>query len=77
MKIEANNSDIVLKEVYSGVSLVTDDRETFGICMRDSGFEFTYGGEQYEAKNGKIRKLSNNLSDVYVDTDKAFDALNR
>ena len=75
MKIEANN--IVLKEVYCGIELVSDDRETFGIWMRDSGFEFTYGGEQYEAKNGKIRKMSNNLSEVEVDTDKAFDALNR
>lgn len=28
--------------------------------MRDSGFEFKYFGEWYEAKNGSINKLTNN-----------------
>jgi len=58
MKIEANNNgEIILKEVFSGVGLESPDKEFFGICMRDSGFEFNYGNQWYEAKEGVINKL--------------------
>lgn len=58
MKIETNeNGEIILKEVYSGIRLETVDKELFAICMRDSGFEFSYAGEWYEAKQGIIKKL--------------------
>ncbi|MFA5409339.1 MAG: hypothetical protein WC343_11265 [Bacilli bacterium] len=59
MKIEANEkSEIILKEVFSGVGLETDSGDLFGICMRDSGFEFSYGGFWYEAKDGKVSVFS-------------------
>jgi len=59
MKIEVNeNREIVLKEVYTGVGLESNDKEFFGICMRDSGFEFTYEGQKYLAQKGVIKKLS-------------------
>lgn len=58
MKIEVNeNREIVLKEVYTGVGLESNDKEFFGICMRDSGFEFTYEGQNYSAQKGVIKKL--------------------
>lgn len=58
MKIEVNeNREIILKEVYTGVGLESNDKEFFGICMRDSGFEFIYEGQNYSAKKGIINKL--------------------
>ena len=55
MKIEANDKgEIILKEVYSGVGLETRDGEFMGICMRDTGFEFTYQGKNYSAQNGVV-----------------------
>lgn len=58
MKIEVNeNREIILKEVYTGVGLESNDKEFFGICMRDSGFEFTYEGQNYSAQKGVIKKL--------------------
>lgn len=59
MKIETNEKgEIILKEVYFGVGLESDEKEFFSICMRDTGFEFNYNGEKYEAKKGIIKKLS-------------------
>jgi hypothetical protein len=58
MKIQHNeNGELLITEVYSGVEFKTNDGETLGICMRDSGFEFNYMGTWYEAKIGKINKL--------------------
>ena len=48
----------VLTHAYSGVLLLSDDGEEFGICNRDTGFEFQYCGIWYEAKNGSIRPLA-------------------
>ena len=65
MKIETNeNGEIILKEVYLGVGLESDDKEFFGICMRDTGFEFNYGGQWYEAKQGEIKNSVENLNQV-------------
>lgn len=59
MKIEVdNNRQIVLKEVFNGIMLESDDKETFGICMRDSGFEFNYQGLWYSAKQGAVKQMS-------------------
>ena len=73
MRIEATDmGEIVLKEVYSGVMLETNDGEFMGICMRDTGFEFYYGGSWYSAKNGLVEKLNNQEdydSDNNSDTD--------
>ena len=57
MIITVQGSDVVLKEVYSGVMLETAYGKKFGICMRDTGFEFNYGGGWWEAKNGEVRRL--------------------
>lgn len=60
MKIEVEeNNAIVLKEVYNGIVLKTNDNDEFGICMRDSGFEFRYNGIWYEAKEGVVKPLKN------------------
>ncbi|NLR94948.1 hypothetical protein [Flammeovirga agarivorans] len=62
MKIETNkNGEIILKEVYSSIGLESDNKELLDICMRDSGFEFKYNGQLYEAKQGKVRKLKGQL----------------
>jgi hypothetical protein len=47
---------IILKEVFYPIELITDKGEVFHICMRDNGFEFSYGGNKYSAQNGSIRK---------------------
>jgi hypothetical protein len=59
MKLEANeNGEIILKEVFSGVGLQTTEGDTFGICMRDFGFEFNYGGKRYKAEYGEVSCMS-------------------
>jgi hypothetical protein len=51
MKVETNvNGDIVLKRVFNGIRLITDDNDQMILCMRDTGFEFKYGDVWYEAK---------------------------
>jgi hypothetical protein len=58
MKIEVNeNRQMVLKEVFTGVGLETADKESMNICMRDSGFEFTYEGKDYSAQRGVIQRI--------------------
>jgi hypothetical protein len=58
MKIEINQDSIlVLKEIFSPVQLKTAYGEIISICMRDSGFEFTYNDETYEIKKGIVKKL--------------------
>jgi hypothetical protein len=60
MRVETNDKgEIVLKEVYSGVLLQTSYiGENFGICMRDGGFEFNYGGQWYQAKGGVVSEMT-------------------
>ena len=59
MILEVNVSNtITLREVYSSIMLATKDGEVFTICMRDSGFEFKYEGEWWEAKLGTVKKFN-------------------
>ncbi len=61
MKISVEpDYSILLEEVYNGVKFKTKYGETMGICMRDSGFEFTYQGKNYSAQNGFIREIEYN-----------------
>jgi hypothetical protein len=61
MKIEiGENREVIIKEVFSSIILESGDKEIMSICMRDSGFEFVYEGEFYEAKEGVIKKLTKN-----------------
>ena len=40
MKIEVNgNCGLVLKEVFSGVQLETEEGNRLGVCMRDNSFD--------------------------------------
>ena len=55
MKVEFVG-DLVLKEVHSSIILESEDGEKFAICMRDTGFEFMYGGYWFEAKCGTVKQ---------------------
>ena len=58
MKVEiTENGTIELLEVYNPVELRSNANEVISICMRDSGFELTYEGNNYEAKNGILKRL--------------------
>ena len=58
IKVDADGT-MTLRKVYCGVLFESDSGEELGVCMRDSGFEFKYGGEWWEAKNGKVNQLGN------------------
>ncbi len=61
MKIEVGDDyGFLLKEVFTGIGLVSPAGEEFGICMRDSGFEFRYGNTWHYAKGGEIGSSSDN-----------------
>ena len=69
MKLTTDENGILLQEVYSGIGLKTRDGEYMGICMRDTGFEFNYQGVWYEAKQGVVKKLSDNSDFSFLDSD--------
>ena len=71
MKIEAKGNEIILREVYSGIGLISDDGEEFDICMRDTGFEFHYKGKWYSAKEGTITCMSDFKSEKVENSDSA------
>ena len=55
MKISVDEDrELLLEEVYSGVGFRTNDGETLGVCMRDSGFEINYNGQWFSLQKGKI-----------------------
>jgi hypothetical protein len=59
MRVEVGeNGQIELKEVYDGITLISDSGEKLHIGMRDSGFEFNYGNKLYSAKEGKVEPLT-------------------
>ena len=61
MKITVNEENTMqLEEVFNSVVLKTSKGEEMAICMRDSGFEFTYEGQNYSAQKGVIKKFSKN-----------------
>ncbi len=49
---------IQIEKVFNPIKLVTESGEVMYICMRDSGFEFSYQGENYYAKEGNVDKFS-------------------
>jgi hypothetical protein len=64
----SEDNELMITECFSGVLLRTRDGEEIGICMRDSGFEFTYQGEWYSAQKGEIKKLKTSIrGNVLVD----------
>nr|BDD48131.1 hypothetical protein 47 [Balneolaceae bacterium] len=58
------HGEIIIKKAYNGISLVSDDGEQLSICMRDSGFEFTYQEERYKAKEGVVLHLGHRQAEV-------------
>jgi hypothetical protein len=68
MDITVNeNGSIQLGKVYNSVVLKTDDGEEMVICMRDSGFEFTYQGSKYSAQKGEIDLVQPVEDNVHFD----------
>lgn len=58
MKISVTKEgDLELKEVYNSIVLITEDKDTLAICMRDTGFEFKYGDNWYSAQGGLVTKM--------------------
>ncbi len=55
MNVSIDQDGIIeLTEVYNGIKLKTNSNEKMYICMRDSGFELNYQGQEYQAKDGVI-----------------------
>ena len=55
MRVEVGETgNIILRDIFNSIVLKTDWGEEFAICMRDSGFEFKYGGTWHSAQNGTI-----------------------
>ena len=57
---------IQLEEVFNNIVLKTDKGEEMIICMRDSGFEFTYNGEPYFAKEGHLEPFHKSIRGNYL-----------
>lgn len=57
---------IQLEEVFNGITLKNDSGETMSICMRDSGFEFSYQGKWYFAKQGYVEPFHKSIRDNYL-----------
>jgi hypothetical protein len=65
MELTVNEQGVLqIEKLYNGVTLRTSDNEVLSICMRDSGFEFTYQGKYYSAQDGVIKevRISNNVA---------------
>jgi hypothetical protein len=57
MRIEVGEkSEIIVKEVYNGITLLSNAGEKLSISMRDTGFEIIYDNKKYDAKKGIIEK---------------------
>ncbi len=53
-KVEFTPNGVLIKEVYNSITFETNDGERLHLCMRDTGFEFTYAGESFSAQRGTI-----------------------
>ena len=56
-KINIDDGEVVLTEIFNGIGLITENEVEIGICMRDMGFEINYNNTWYEAKYDEINKL--------------------
>jgi hypothetical protein len=58
LKITVNDdNNIQFENVYVPIIFKSRDGETISIVMRDSGFEFNYQGEWYDAQRGEVSKV--------------------
>lgn len=46
--IDPQVMDVILRDVFNGVTLKTDDGQNLSICMRDDGFEVHYYSDKDE-----------------------------
>jgi len=51
------HGELIFGQVYNSIVLEIGTENTFAICMRDDGFEFTYNDVWYEAKNGDVHAM--------------------
>lgn len=58
--------DIKVTEVFNPLVLETEQGEQMVITMRDTGFEFSYGGEMYFAKQGYLEPFHKSVRDNYL-----------
>lgn len=63
MKQIIKDNTLHLEEVYNPIVLTTNDKENLSICMRDSGFEFTYQDKWYSAKGGNVKEMKTTIPD--------------
>ncbi len=55
MRIETGeHGEMVLKEIFGGITLISASGEKLHICMKDSGFEFMYSNQFFECKRGEV-----------------------
>jgi len=67
MKTTVNKDNLIqLEEVYIPIVLKTSSGEEIIISMRDSGFEFSYQGEMYFAKEGYLEPFHKSPRDNYL-----------
>ena len=69
MKIEAAGNDIILKEVYSGVTIETDDGKKLHICLRDYGFEVKLDNGAWHMIEGEEDFAPSKIEKNIPDTD--------
>ena len=61
MKLTVTEGNLInLENVFNALVLKTEKGEIISICMRDSGFEFSYNGIKYSAKNNILEKIKTN-----------------
>lgn len=51
---------VCLEDVFNPLILKTEKGEIMTVCMRDSGFEFSYNGVKYSAKNSILEQIKTN-----------------
>jgi hypothetical protein len=59
MKIETDENGYfkMYLENFDPITLVNERGETFWVRMDRSGFKFYYGGKDYSAQNGEVKKI--------------------
>jgi hypothetical protein len=69
MEFTVNENGVIqLEKVYNSIILKTSSNEELSICMRDSGFEFTYQNKNYYAKEGIIGTFNQKGNTIIVDS---------
>jgi hypothetical protein len=59
MRIDIDEQhNLRLKEIYNGVIIETNSGEELFLCMRDSGFEISYGDKRYSLQKGDINEMT-------------------